>query len=528
MMSLSGATRLAAATAALLLWLALLLGTSAFPAGALCAASLFGLGLVRPRFALGLLLVLAALSPLPAILGAIGWFSPAEGGLWGLWAAYAWRERSSPRRPYDLPGTVSAAFGAYAALSCCALLFRGGTAPASLWTALARLPELESGAPLYGLRATSLLLEGLLAFHLARRLDSDPQPAKATVWGLWTGGTLAAASFFLFFLPRLADPLHNWASYRAALTFRDPESASAFGLLVLGAGLALASKRARFPLLYLLPGILVLFFTGSRTANFIALAGALGLAFYAGVTRLRLARPDVSEDELARSPAVLPALLAGALALLLLLFPSPSKRRYLDLVVPHRLVDQGLADRLDLWEPALRLLGEFPLSGIGPGEFTYALGGRPAVGHPGAPASARCYPLQLAVEYGLPALGLWLGLLVVVLLPGFRNWRYLPPETAALLLGIAFYLVHCLTSDPLLLLEHQLFFWSALGALAGRFSRVADRGEGPVARLLCAICLAVPLWAAFQPLPAPPSTGAPRPSHGVAVPSPGNGPPTVP
>jgi len=509
-MSPLGGAKLVLAVLLVGVWLALLAGTPALPAGAGTVALFLGLGLWRPRLALGALVAFAAVTPLAEGLVHLYWFSAAEGGLLALWLALAWRERSAARRPLDLAGTMVLLFGLYVVLATLALVVRYRYPSWALGFSLLRHPlgellQLQQAHPFYGFRAGTLLLEGMLAFLLARRVDGQPGEGRATLWGLLAGGCIAVASYFVFYLPRLLEPSKNWLIFRPALTLHDPNSAASFGLLVLGAGLAMALRRPKAWPLYLVPGLLVFFFGGSRAAYIIALPGCLGIVAALLWARKRRGGRPAGEGDLADTPALAPVLLVLVVLASIAGLLAVRSQHFHRLVTGQVFATDYYAGRLGFWQSGLQMVARYPLSGIGAGEFPLALPLFTTAET--APTqttyeNAHCYPLQLAAEYGLPGLLLWVGLLYVVLAPRLRHWRVLSPEAAGLLVGTLFYLLHCLQSHPLLLPEQQILFWAALGGLAGGFSKLQEPAGPSGLRWAAALCLLAPLWSLTQPLPA--------------------------
>ncbi len=509
-MSNTGLAKVSAAAVFLAIWMSLLWGSGAFAAGVVSAFVFLALGLWRPRLALGALVAFAAVTPLISALFQVPWFSPAEGGLLALWLAVALRDRNTPRRPLDLAGTLVFLFGLYVAIAVLALFFRYRYPSWALGLSLARHPladllQLRQALPFYGFRGGTLLLEGMLAFLLARRVDTEPGEGRATLWGLWVGGCLAASSYFVFWLPRLFDPVHNWLRFRAPLTLHDPNSASSFGLLVLGAGIALASKRLKYWVVYPLPGLAVLFLGGSRAAYVIALLGCGGgllLLFWARAKDKR--HPGAGNDSIQRA-TLGPVLLVFVVLAAAAGFMFIGEGRYQQLVNGQAFSQEHFAGRLGFWRAASKMVAAYPVSGVGAGELPSAMPlflKNVATPVYSAHENAHCYPLQLAAEYGIPLLILWAGLLWVILAPRLRQWRVLSPEAAGLLLGTLFYLLHSLQSHPLLLPEQQVLFWAALGGLAGHFSRLAEpKGSRPM-RWTFGLLLLAPLWSLTQQVPA--------------------------
>ncbi len=510
-MSGTGLAKTVAAALFLVTWLALLAGSTAFAAGAVSAAAFLALGLWKPRFALGALVAFAAVTPLFSAIFQVPWFSPAEGGLLALWLAVALRDIKAPARPMDLAGTLVLLFGLYVALAVFALFFRYRYSSWAMGLSLAIHPlgdllQLRQALPFYGFRGGTLLLEGMIAFLLARRVDTEPGEGRATLWGLWAGGCAAAFSYFVFWLPRLFDPANNWLRFRAPLTLQDANSASSFGFLVLGAGIALAARRLKYWFLYPLPGLAVLFLGGSRAAFAIALLGCGGaLCWLLWAQRTERKSSGNTPEAPSQHAALGPVLMVFAILALLAGFMFVKEGRFRQLANGEAFKQEHFAGRLGFWKAASKMVAAYPVSGVGAGELPSAMplylkGVETPVYT--VHENAHCYPLQLAAEYGVPLLLLWVGLLWVILAPRLRQWRILSPEAAGLLLGTLFYLLHSLQSHPLLLAEQQILFWAALGGLAGHFSRLAEPGGAKPYRWAFMLLLLAPLWSATQAAPA--------------------------
>ncbi len=486
----------------------LFLASRSYPFWAALSACGLGLvlGLWRPRVALGLLLAAAVVTPFFCSLAGQPGFAPSEGGLLALWTAVSWRRRGDEVRPLDGPDLWALSLALFAAAGAVVFALRLDFPSAALGAELLRHPlgELLSLRPesaFYGFRALLLPLAGLAAYRAARLTDAPgTEPVRAVLWGLWSGGGLAALSYFVFYLPRLDNPALHWLSYRSALTFHDPNSASSFGLLALGAGLALSAGRMRRLPLFLLPALLILVHGGSRTANLLALCGLGALLLFGAKARGTAATEDPGRPLLTRGAAVAGLLLVASLVVL----SSFHNHHYGDVFSPSRLAETGVGGRLAYWRAAASMIRDHPLAGVGPAGFPktlprYLEKSRPELYD--ARENAHCYPLQVAAEYGLPGLLLALGFLWAVVAPRLRQWRRLSHETAGLLTGALLYLAHCLQSHPLLLFEQQILFGAALAALAGSPRPPVEEAPSRRRRLLPLLALPLPLAGLFHSVP---------------------------
>lgn len=169
----------------------------------------------------------------------------------------------------------------------------------------------------------------------------------------------------------------------------------------------------------------------------------------------------------------------------------------LNLRVPS---DEKLKGRLPLWNAALRMIGERPLSGIGIGRYfkdvSLFADRRDTLIRP--QENAHNYFLQLAAETGLPTLAAWLALIATVTLGGRRAARARPEGLAWLRAGgagaVAAFLATCLTGHPLLLREGQIVFWTMLALASGGAAYWDDAPESRSRRVLAAVLIAVVLW----------------------------------
>ncbi|HEX7811990.1 MAG TPA: O-antigen ligase family protein [Burkholderiales bacterium] len=127
---------------------------------------------------------------------------------------------------------------------------------------------------------------------------------------------------------------------------------------------------------------------------------------------------------------------------------------------------ESTSERVTMAKAALRLIGEHPLAGVGPGQFGLhfsATGGA----HP------HNTPLQLLTEYGLPAgmAGIALGAMLVLFAAGeFRKSTMHRPDavTASLAAALIMGLVDALFSGNLIMPHSQVLLCVIAGWLTGR------------------------------------------------------------
>lgn len=125
--------------------------------------------------------------------------------------------------------------------------------------------------------------------------------------------------------------------------------------------------------------------------------------------------------------------------------------------------DPSIVERLQFWKESLQLVVEHPLTGFGPGSFTYA--------HQPLEESAfvtathpHSWYLQLAVERGLPAVVL---ILVLIGMVAWYGWKKrADPLSFFVSLGVAAVLAHNVIDTTLTAPALALAFWLAMSVLA--------------------------------------------------------------
>lgn len=156
----------------------------------------------------------------------------------------------------------------------------------------------------------------------------------------------------------------------------------------------------------------------------------------------------------------------------------------------------GGASRLDEWRVGLRVLARHPLTGVGPEGYriAFAEGVDPAYerrhGRAVVPDRAHDVLLDVALDAGLPALAVYVGLIVVV---GRRLLRTLatgPPWLAGAAAGLVAYLVQELFLFPVATLEPGAWLLAGLvvaaGARPGEEKEVAVRAPAVGSALVAA------------------------------------------
>ena len=123
-----------------------------------------------------------------------------------------------------------------------------------------------------------------------------------------------------------------------------------------------------------------------------------------------------------------------------------------------------ITERFELWDQALGIIKEFPLTGSGVGSFlkisNYYSKDK---ANSGEFRNAHNYYFQFAAELGVPALSLFLLILFFTYKAGFQATNSL--HSKGLLFGLSAYLLTMLTGHHLLLSTQQFFFWFILFAI---------------------------------------------------------------
>jgi hypothetical protein len=132
-------------------------------------------------------------------------------------------------------------------------------------------------------------------------------------------------------------------------------------------------------------------------------------------------------------------------------------------------MNAALAYRLDLWNAGSRMIRDYPLTGVGIGQFppySSRYRGPGEGGLPPAPENAHNNLLQIAAELGLPGLAAFLLWVAFGTAPLFRRWQTGEADRldAALLTGIVAFALTWLPGHPLLLPAGAFPFWLTLGA----------------------------------------------------------------
>jgi O-antigen ligase len=329
------------------------------------------------------------------------------------------------------------------------------------------------GAVMSDVFAASSALTGVLFFVILRRTISSWKDARKLVVVL--SSSLAVSLAFALAQRYRSISLGNtpfWVELRQINgTFQDPNAFAAFlaGCLPLVVGAALASaKRLRAFLFGLVAlGLFVLPATGSRSSFAALLVSGLGLAAF-GLFR---AGWSARKKTLVLAGA---GILAGALFFMardsvLVERLRPSGRLFGDRAAAGRFFNW----RLRLWTNALRMMRDYPMTGVGVGAFIVELPnyGLTAGEDVEFTDSALNYVLQAGAELGLVGLFavLWIFLEILKRLGlGFRRagpgngGRYLWAGAAA---GIVAFLVNFQFHTYVGSFEVIYLFWTLVAIL---------------------------------------------------------------
>ncbi|MEX2663096.1 MAG: O-antigen ligase family protein, partial [Vicinamibacterales bacterium] len=336
---------------------------------------------------------------------------------------------------------------------------------ALLWTHVSR-EFFAAGTLLPELHTSALMLEGLalfaIALALARRDARFPDRAIRCL----AGGATAAAAVNIYRLvesawsaeaplPRFLNTL--WTQ-RYNEHYPDLNAAGSYFamLLCVAAGLALSrrwvSRRWIAPVAALAAALWI---SGSRAAYLSLCVGIVATA----VWWLRRGRARFSRRSVA---AIAAALLMAAAAITML----PTRGNQHSSLIAVRI-------RAEMVRAGLRMAADYPLFGLGPGQF-YRQSGDYA-----SPALLAEFPVarnenahnnfvQILAEFGLAGLAAFLLILLGV---SRRVARALDQASGPVWWGTAagllVFLISCLGGHPLLIRDVAYAFWMLLGVLAG-------------------------------------------------------------
>jgi len=345
----------------------------------------------------------------------------------------------------------------------------------------------------------TLLAYGLLFFLAVQTVTTYAQRRALLRTAVLTGSLVAlygVAQYLGLEPTQWGDIL--WERARSFSTLGNPELLGGYLVLVLPLALALALSEpdARRRAAYLLAFLLILtclvtsFTRGAWIGGAVAL---LAVGFAAGRMRVRLEAVDLGAF-----------VLAAGLGLVVTLRSLRSPDEVTN--VARRLASifsfgEGSGQtRGEIWQAALRAIGERPLLGYGPDTFRFVFRRyQPAeyirdAGHLSVADNAHSYPLHLASAVGIPGAALFYGLFGAGLaLTAGRAFRRQAPPAMLLLAGlwaaVAGYLVHLLFG--LSVVGASGLFWVFFGLLMAPTARAravqTGRWGRPAAVVVAAI-----------------------------------------
>lgn len=156
-----------------------------------------------------------------------------------------------------------------------------------------------------------------------------------------------------------------------------------------------------------------------------------------------------------------------------------------------------VTERFELWDQAMGIIKEYPLTGSGIGSFfkisnNYSFKGQIDSGER---RNAHNYYFQFAAELGLPALVLFLLILFFTYRAGIQLTK--DGQRTGLLFGLFAYLLSLLSGHHLLLSTHQFLFWFILFVIASPMDTDLEETKSVgekryLSKILCLlVCLAI-------------------------------------
>lgn len=328
--------------------------------------------------------------------------------------------------------------------------------------------------PLFPLSAAFILLQGLFLFRIVE-LEARPDEIRR-----WLVPILLAQIVTVLFFASLQWWDHIPKLYKRMNVFSPFDDLHALGSYLCFAAFFLADRcrtrqgGQRAAAAVLLAGtLLFLFLTRCRTASAVLV---LVVAFLVGW------RLEPWKKNLFIAACLLSLLLVNLAGEQLLRSKEYSVRRYASAwTLENYDRDRNVTSRAALWRRAAAMIVAHPLTGTGLGTY-FRLS--PEYQEPSLKKYSKFrqnthnYFLQLAAETGLPALGAFLAVIVLVLRSGLQllkreEWAGFPLK--GLIIGLTAYLLTLVFGNALLLSSHQLFFWSIL---AGVYVMGRDDGFG--------------------------------------------------
>lgn len=488
-------------------------------------------GWFRPVWGLALYIVSALVTVQVPILAGTPFFAGPEPGFLALAAVFALHRLRSPG-PVGLPPRLGIALMVYMT----ATLLSAGAAAWALpdlpapWPARMLTDAAEQiffwrwMNPHHFLRMTLVLVEGLAAFWIALHIvRSQPSRAGRILAWAFAGCAFLLAGYSFMELVFRGKQISLFPGFGPV--FNDRNAYAAFWVMAtpvcLGLGFGL-SGLLRVGMIGLgVAGIVFCVLSLSMTG---LLGMLVALACWALIALTRGGRLGI----LQRIPARKAAAAAGLTGIAAVVLVGTVFIQREDLHLRER-----LGERTSFWLPAMEIITESPVFGIGPGQFFRQLPRWRDVTDVSEVSAfehenVHNYYLQLAAENGLPAALAFVAIAGMIVVPAVRlALRQRDEETEAAeaaglwVPGIAGILTVLVSQHPLLLFSFQSWYWIALGTVAAHnwpgSEPSPNRRIGPyvIALLACGI-LAMIHFSTFVPAVPDPFT------YGVHAAGPGH------
>ncbi|MCX7918623.1 MAG: O-antigen ligase family protein [bacterium] len=266
-------------------------------------------------------------------------------------------------------------------------------------------------------------------------------------------------------------------------TFTDPNTYGVYLILVIPIVIAkvLSARGVSFikysGLIFLL--LLNLLWTGSRAAWFSFVLSSIFMVIIISFSRMRkeISYQFIRNHFTKISIILLIVGISTTIILIIISTQNPTTtdlsqhKSYWDVLKfslnTHADADTILKNRIPLWQAAFAMVTYQPLVGIGIGSYPFWLEYflKPGVTTFLRIAYAHNYYLQFAAELGLIGFGLFLWLIIVIFIIGWKAIRNNGLVPLGLLTGLIAFLLAQLTQHSLVQVEMQLLFWIPVALL---------------------------------------------------------------
>lgn len=339
--------------------------------------------------------------------------------------------------------------------------------------------------PLYGIDGSYVLLQGLFFFRVMDSGLNKVRDLKAVVGVFWLQTCIIICFSMLQLIARIPKPykdfgilfspfedIHSYGSYVALLLFL---------MAALSFGKTAKNKFSAVLALFLLAFVFL-------TSSFATLGATLIVGCIYGMTQFRFGKIVIGVFV---TLTFFVLLYANLNASLLDSQEGVLAKRYAKGLKLDTLVGK-LDGRFMSWDQALGIIWEYPITGSGVGTFFrisrhYHFSDTP---HPRRIENAHNYYLQLCADLGIPALLIFLGIILFTFKAGFEVLKKGLVENRmvkGLLFGASVYLITMLTGHPLLLSNQQFLFWFVIAVISVTYrefrSDVAGNMERPTGTL---------------------------------------------